>query len=457
MTVTVTVASPSADNRPKRAFCSHQPKWQRFQPTHLKLETKKAGEKEKETYQYQRQYSHVYSQRLTALRSRCWSQFETVSTTGTYTRFNRVLELREDVPSRIVGTLVKEPSDKDEAPIHPETECRPSDQLFLEDESGRVALQLDHVHDYCTGLVVGVQGKVDKVGTFHVEELVFPAPPAQPNLEGSSTMLPATLDANGDSSATKAPHVLLVSSLLCGDPNVPSLPRDMLAAYLQGQFTKDAAKVCRVLVVGGGPSSSATQDALHGVKEFDAFCLQLTKAGIPIDVIPGKNDPTTANWPQRPLHSSLMPHATAIVHRTPNPYAAALGSQLVLATDGTNIKDLQRQALSRNNGEDGTTTTVPSSELDALKRTLQWSHICPTGPDSVPTVPHMDQDPMVLEQLPHLYVCGNTTKFATTTTDDKKTTLLCVPQFSTTGEAVLVNLETMGVELLRFEDEESSS
>lgn len=452
--MTATVTSRTGDSRPKRAFCSHQPKWQRFQPTLLKPETKKAEEKEKETYQYQRQYSHVYSQRLTALRGRCWQQFETLTTTDVnYTRINRVLELREDVPSRVVGTLVKEANDPSEPPIH--GECRPSDQLFLEDESGRVALKLDHVHRYCTGVIVGVQGKVDKVGTFHVEELVLPAAPPHPSLDGTATMLPATVTNTDGSESEQAPHLLIVSSLLCGDPNVPSLPREMLIAYLQGQFTKDAAKVCRVLVVGGGPSQ--TQDLLHGVKEFDAFCLQLTKAGIPVDVMPGKNDPTTANWPQRPLHSSLLPHATAILHRTPNPYAAAMGPRLILATDGANVDDLQQRSLTIK--EDG--TLVPSTELEALKRTLEWSHLCPTGPDSVPTVPHLDQDPMVLEQLPHLYICGYASKFATSTTntasgnDDSKTTMICVPSFATSGEAVLVNLETMGVELLRFEDQEA--
>jgi len=447
--MTASSNSSTVGDRPRRAFCSHQPKWQRFQPTLLKPESKTAQQNDKESYQYQRQYSHVYSQRLTALRGRCWKRFESLNPTANYARINRVLELHEDVPSRIVGTLVKETNDRSETPIH--GDCRPSDQLFLEDESGRVALKVDHVHQYCTGVVVGIQGKVDKIGTLHVEELVLPAAPPQPSLGDKAVMLSSNVP-GADGSANGKPHLLLVSSLLCGDPNVPSLPREMLLAYLQGQFTKDSAKICRVLIVGG--VAAQIQDVLHGVKEFDAFCLQLTKAGIPIDVMPGKRDPTTANWPQRPLHSSLLPNATAIVHRTPNPYAANLGSNHVLATDGTNIEDLQQHSLTLQ--ADGTAS--PSTELEALQRTLEWSHICPTGPDSVPTVPHMDQDPMVLDQLPHLYVCGNASKFATATTkssDGSKTTCVCIPQFSITGEAVLVNLETMGVELLRFEEQDA--
>lgn len=418
--------------RPKRAFSKHQPKWQRYQTTLLQPETKKESQKEQETYQYQRQYSHVYSQRLQALRNRCWKQFLTVTSSGEYTRIHRVLELREDVPSQIVGTLVKETTDPSEAPLY--GNCRSSDQLYLEDESGRVALQLDKdgVHEYCTGVVVGVQGKVDKLGTFHVDQLVLPAPPLHPTVESIQSR----------SSNDQAPHLLLISSLLCGDPNTPSLPRELLVSYLQGQFTEDASKVCRAIICGGGATS---HDPLFGLKELDAFLVQLAHAGIPVDILPGKNDPTTANWPQRPLHSSLLPHASsALVNRTPNPSAAIHGGKLVVATDGTNIEDLQQHILCLPGNS-------PVSALDALQCTLEWSHLCPTGPDSVPTVPHLEQDPMVLEELPHVLVCGNATRFATRTTPT--TTLICVPQFSQTGEAVLVNLETLQVELLRFQEE----
>jgi DNA polymerase delta subunit 2 len=235
--------------------------------------------------------------------------------------------------------------------------------------------------------------------------------------------------------------LLIVSSLLCGDPNVSSLPREMLVSYLQGHFTDDAAKVARVFLAGSGPSH---QDPLSGIKELDGFCLQLGRIGIPLDVMPSKQDPTTVNWPQRPLHSSLLPHATNSLSRTPNPYAAGHGNQFVVGTDGVNVRDLQRFVL--------TADKEPLSEIEALERTLKWGHLCPTGPSSVPTVPHVGADPMLLDRRPHIYVCGDSSEFATKTVNG--TTLICVPKFSETGEAVLVNLETKDVQLLRFEDNE---
>jgi len=232
-----------------------------------------------------------------------------------------------------------------------------------------------------------------------------------------------------------------------------------------------------------------------GMRELDGFCLQVAgSAGVPIDVLPGKDDPTTANWPQRPLHSSLLPlsdrflaggqqqpDGVGLLQRTPNPYAASMqipnqkhsgdssnsnkGNQYVVGTDGRNIQDLVQSLLLEQNEDEETPedgAAVPSSsslrpvtELEALEKTLRWGHICPTGPSSVPCQPHSISDPMVLDCQPDLYFCGNSSQFDTTLLEEEegeKIRLVCVPKFAETGEAVLVNLVTMGVELLRFEE-----
>lgn len=431
MTATV-VANSGQDDRPKRAYAAHTPKWQRFQAKLIVPTNKAAGavsNQESSVHPYQRQYASVYYQRLMALKPRCWKAMENEA----YKKIDRVLGLREKVPSLLVGTLVKECTKPSEDPVVADSECRPSDQLYLEDESGRVALELKDTHQYCTGVVMGVKGVVDAGGTLQVEALFPPAAPAPAALTGAITQ---------SKPVAHSPHLLIVSSLLCADPEVSSLAREMLVAYLQGQFTLDAAKVCRVLVAGNGPGA---KDVLQGVKDLDCFGMQMKSCGIPLDILPGKNDPTTANWPQRPLHSSLIPHSGNFISRTPNPYAAGHGTQLVVGTDGANISDLQKFILNEHNEK--------ISELEALEKTLEWSHICPTGPSSVPTVPHLEHDPMVLEHKPQVYFCGNASKFDHKIRDDG-TVLLCVPKFSETSEAVLINLETLKVELLRFESNE---
>lgn len=483
--------------RPVRAHAAHIPKWQRFQPRMIKQTemTTSVESTEKELFAYQKQYSHVYSHRLTALKNRCWTALakagsstdnsvvsggeDPLNGTGEIIKVNRVLELQEDQVSQIVGTLVKDITDPKEGTIitssspSSETVCRPSDQLFLEDESGRVALTGTDVHTYCTGVVVGIQGKVDQKGNLHVQTIVppvplSPTPPADVNssssIDGGGDDVPITLS----EPAGLTPHLLLVSSLLCGDPSVSSLPREMLVGYLQGQFTDDASKVCRIVVAGSGPSSTTPLD---GLRELDMWGVQVCSAdggiAIPIDLMPSSTDPTTRNWPQRPLHSCLLPHARRpMLFLPPNPYEALYANnKVVIGTDGLNVRDLQRHVLvsSRRDDDDdvdddvdrgtagGDGTVRRLTELEALERTLEWSHLCPTGPDSLGMVPH--DDPMVMSGCaPHVYFCGNCEEgFATKVSSTNGITrLICVPKFSDTGEAVLVNLETLEVELLRF-------
>lgn len=415
----------------ERAFATHTPMWQRFQ-----ADFAQASSKTSETLSnvYSRQYSHVYAQRLAMLKPRCW---EAVPSEGV-TRVSRVLDLREDSTCVVAGTIVKECESASDDPINPKSECRDSDVLFLEDESGRVMLATDGLHQWCTGVVVAVQGIVKDGGVMHVEKMY--APTAAPSLTIEGELKPPSHD------NYLSPHIMLISGINAGDPNVCSLTRDMLLGYLEGQLTPNAAKICRVIVAGNSASSTA-----FGVQELDGWIALVCAAGIPVDLIPGQDDPTTANWPQRPFHSSLLKYSCSfldkgLLSRTPNPFACGLGDKYVVGTDGRNVSDLQKYLANSQ------TTYTP---LEALRESLRWQHICPTGPSSVPTVPHGETDPMVLVDTPHLYFAGNCKCFETDLVEqgDMKTRLVCVPKFAETGEVVLVNLDTLDCELVRFEDQ----
>ena len=236
------------------------------------------------------------------------------------------------------------------------------------------------------------------------------------------------------------------------------------------------------MVIAGGSTTGHDEYPTVGLKELDSFCYQICLAGIPVDILPGIEDPTTANWPQRPLHRSLLQHSSdpskvppAMLSRVPNPYGAVLHHKYLLGTDGTNVIDLSQSLLTPNtahNTQDGSEEDqpafVPVSHLEALRRTLQCGHMCPTGPDTVPTMPHAESDPMVLpeNESPHIYFAGNCDAFDTDvmevpdpniTDPQKKTTmmkvrLVCIPKFSDTGEAVLVNLETLDTKSILFPD-----
>ena len=408
-----------------RVFSPHVPKWQSFQGA-LIVPSNSVGDKDQQQHAYQRQYSHVYHQRLAMLGPRVWKG---ITVDQGVTKIQRVLELREGVDSVLVGTLVMEPSLDKKDPIHQDVpNCKTGDALYLEDESGRVALGLDQLHSYCTGVVAGVRGILQPDGVLIVKEVYSPESP--PKAVSSS---PASTD---------RPYLLLLSGLQCGGPEVSSIPRELLLCYLQGRFgTEKASKVGHVVIAGGLVSGDTSMTP--ALRDLDAFLLSLSASGLPVDVLPGQDDPTTANWPQRPVHSALLPRSGARINRTPNPYAAEHSGTLVVGTDGRNVTDLTTRLLSAEN--------EPVSELHALEQTLEWSHICPSGPASVPTVPHAETDPMVLTKSPSIYFMGNAKKFATSKLGD--TRVICLPSFGTSGQAVLVDMESLDVEILKFEDE----
>jgi DNA polymerase delta subunit 2 len=495
--MTLTVQPPAQQ---QRAFCAHQPKWQRFQTSLLVASTQSAAataaskvQVKVDVHPYQRQYAHVYHERLEVLGPRCWEAIPVEEKEDkksiAIARVQRILELQEGVLSAAVGTLVKERSTdaaKGEETLHPDSKCSSSDALFLEDTSGRVALEFvndngcnnDNVHNYCTGMVVGVVGIVGADGVLTIRSVHHPV--AAPDFESTST---SASDTTPENEASLAPHILFLSGLQCGGAHVSSLPRELLVAYLEGRFSAaNAARVSRVVIAGGSCSNSNSNSSMSAaVKELDAFLLQVAGAGIPIDILPGQDDPVSANWPQRPLHRSLLKqtvrYCSNLVNRTPNPYSAVCAdNKLMVGTDGANVQDLARSLLwteattksTKDDDDDAmdtdpvkketTTSFQPVSELQALERTLTAGHVCPTGPDTVPTIPHPREDPMVLTVTPDVYFAGNCSKFATSLVatgvndSSSKKRLVCLPKFAETGEAVLVNMETLGVELLCFEE-----
>ena len=281
---------------------------------------------------YLRQYSHVYSRRLAALRDRCLEAAReggggtaaTAAATATTTAappppppaVGRILELIEDRPCLLVGTVAKtckarpptdsvyhsgaaagsylgtsQPTDLYLEPVR--TYCSPpgedgeEDRIVLEDESGRVEL-VDggggalRPGGLATGAVVAVVGTVREGtgGALSVSSVHFPSPPPPgpaPRGEGggeaqvgatASSAAASSSSSSSSSSANGDAHVLLISGLGCGASGEGKgslgLRRDLVLDYLAGHTDpgRDGARVARVVVAGGGcalPSSVAAE------------------------------------------------------------------------------------------------------------------------------------------------------------------------------------------------------
>eukprot|EP00246_Nothoceros_aenigmaticus_P018642 TRINITY_DN9842_c0_g1_i2.p1 TRINITY_DN9842_c0_g1~~TRINITY_DN9842_c0_g1_i2.p1 ORF type:complete len:444 (+),score=70.47 TRINITY_DN9842_c0_g1_i2:176-1507(+) len=399
------------------------------------------------------QYSQLYFARLHTLRERIkaiskakWPAVPVCN----------ILGLEQGKVCVVVGTLYKQmvlkPTILDEYSkersnvplVTPDKFTHATDHLILEDESGRVKLAGDAAYPplYVTGVVVGILGQEDKDGVLRIHEILEAGLPPQ-------TPLPCSIPPEDK-------FVALVSGLKIGvngsNPLLLQLLIDHLTGYLGEQEEQSlSAQVVHVVIVGN--SVDLPQNLLHGqpvaskeqgkliepVKELDLALTQIA-AAMRVDIMPGANDPANYSLPQQPLHRCLFPGAAvySTFHSATNPHQFELDGVQFLGSSGQCIDDLAKYS----EGYD---------PLDFMERSLRWRHLAPTAPDTLGCYPFTTDDPFVIESCPHVYFCGNQKQYASRLVKGpagQQVRMVCIPRFSETGIAVLVNIRTLECHLV---------
>lgn len=212
------------------------------------------------------------------------------------------------------------------------------DSLILEDEYGRVQLvgvseEALPVSQLASGIVLAVEGIEGQGGKFQVSRMFLPGFPPQvtPHINAGSTAAVAANSAAAAASASShtPAYILCVSGLSLGAPGSSPLPLQMLIDYITGYLGgasehKSSSSIVRVLILGNslhrftkkqgfGKETSRAEDAdtqerhvTQPLKQLDLVLTQLS-AALPVDIIPGENDPSTFTLPQQPLHKCMFP------------------------------------------------------------------------------------------------------------------------------------------------------
>jgi DNA polymerase delta subunit 2 len=407
---------------------------------------------QKEMYRGQ-QYSQIYFARLHLMRTLLYSLLPNWKL---HLPICTVLGLEEGKECAIVGTLYKhmklKPCILDEyskersaGPIvQPHNFVHADDELVLEDESGRVKLRGDILLPsvYVTGNVVALHGKETSAGDFLVEDILEPGLPPQ---------LELPLDSGEDK------YVVFISGLNIGRSTNP-LQFQLLVDHISGHLGDEteqsiAAKIVHVVISGNSvqlPSGllngqnlgSKDQSKLfEPIKEMDILLTQIASS-LPLDIMPGPNDPSNFALPQQPLHKCLFPgSATYNTFRScPNPHSFQLDNVRFLGTSGQNIDDLDKYSEAKD-------------RLEYMERTLRWRHLAPTAPNTLGCYPFTDRDPFFIEKCPHVYFVGNQKKYETRLmkgSDGQIVRLICIPIFSETGVAVVLNMRNLECHTLTF-------
>ncbi|CEH12524.1 DNA polymerase delta, regulatory subunit 55 [Ceraceosorus bombacis] len=337
-----------------------------------------------------------------------------------------------------------------------------TDEIFLEDESGRIRLvggtamhasadsqastsapqnSRSWRDSLVTGVVCAVLGTETRAGDFDVVDVVLPGIPRS-LAKSDAKSRDEAMDVDGE----KGEWVAFVSGIEVGDEKafetkeeegtsasasdgqeddgLGMLRNELLAEWLRGETLSEidagvSVRDVSALILAG--NSCAVPSALRTVENkagrprafntnpLDHYLAALTQS-IQVQILPGARDPAGLAMPQQPLHKALFPRSAGSAEgsnaliRATNPAWSAFGNALILGTSGQNIDDLFKYV------EGGT----DEDRLRMACNTLRWGHLAPTAPDTLCCYPFTDRDPFLITRSPHIYFVGNQPRFATT-------------------------------------------
>jgi len=301
--------------------------------------------------------------------------------------------------------------------------------------------------DFVTGVVLALLGFEDDSGKFNVEDICCADIP----ISKSSSILPS-----------EPKYLALVSGFDIGSGHDSLLSIQEMVFTLMGktgipEVQKMMSQVSR-LIIAGNSLSSATQDrsvldkaryllrnnmaaSIEAIQQLDDFLFQLASS-IPVDLMPGPHDPANYVLPQQPLHHCMLPqsYSCSTFQTVGNPYSCCIAGRIVTGTSGQPINDIRKNSMLE-------------TALDALEKTLEWRHMCPTAPDTLGCYPYKDDDPFIFDRCPDIYFAGNQDVFGDRlwkSAEGQSVRLISIPRFSETSTVVLVDIVSLECHTLSF-------
>ncbi|KAJ5403856.1 DNA polymerase delta subunit 2 [Penicillium cosmopolitanum] len=386
-----------------------------------------------------------------------------------------------------------------------------STQIMLEDESGRLRLTgtfLSATH-LVTGAIIAVLGTENSNGDFEVIDIKVPDLPLQPprwERDGG-----APTGTQGKGSAEGGGKIAFVSGLGITGTSSDTLSLELLTDYLLGYtglgseengISANASKITRLVIAGNSLGAPVNTEPAPGSKpmqkkygydasaynalpitQLDNFLAEILPS-IPVTLMPGDQDPANFTLPQQGIHRAMFPQARAYCappahgddkqepgwfDSVTNPWEGDVEGWRLWGCSGQNVDDVLRYLDFA--GDDENETDSAEARMRVMEAMLRWRCGVPTAPDTLWSYPFQEVDPFVLEACPHIFFAGSQPSFKTTLIDDMiplrldggdtemtdtgnnsptRVRVLSIPRFQKTGELVLVDTETLEVEVVRF-------
>lgn len=344
-----------------------------------------------------------------------------------------------------------------------ENYCSDKDTAYLEDEMLRIKIIGDNVDltKIVTGVVCGLIGKKLDDGTFKVEDWCFPGCPTK--------KLTPTLTTSASSSSTTISDgkLLLLSGLDLANKTNNTMSLELLIEWITGMAgsintQKEVSSIVNILIAGNSVKSTSfhhdniqglmnsktlktqdTQEISTAIKKLDNILNELLKYSSVI-LMPGEHDPTNLMLPQKPIHRFMLKNSYKYDNYkgVTNPWIGNIGNRIISGTSGQPIDDIIKVTGNNN-----------ISTIEWMEKTLEWCQFCPTAPDTLPSYPYNGNDLFIMQECPDIYFVGNADKFDTKLwkgEDGQMVRIICIPKFSTTNSAVLIDLKSLEVTPMYF-------
>ncbi|KZC11620.1 PREDICTED: DNA polymerase delta small subunit-like [Dufourea novaeangliae] len=414
---------------------------------------------------FEEQYSSIYVARLTALRYHLlqkvkvkWAQYEVVT-------LSELCEKNEGNDYIIIGTLYKHQELKpsilrelsEELQITTQTPrtnyAAFKDLIFLEGETLRIKLVGSHmnIQNVVTGIVCAVLGHELNSGEFYVVDWCFPG----------CNLKPIALN----KPLKQCGKILLISGLDLAN-NTQSLSLNLFSEWISGmigctEVQREVASIVCIIIAGNSVRGSIEvynhkeyfitkahneaifKEAAAVTYKLDNFLASIAQC-CPIILMPGEFDPSCHALPQQSLHPCILPQCSRLkrFYGVTNPWCGRINSRIIAGSSGQPILDIMNVS--------GLANTSP---LTWLECTLDWKHYAPTAPDTVPAYPYSKIDPFIITEYPDIYFAGNMDKYDTklvTANEGQTIRVICIPKFSETQTAVLVDLQDLRSQPVSF-------
>ena len=297
-----------------------------------------------------------------------------------------------------------------------------TDLIYLEDQTGKILLKGSiNPINFVNGLIIGVSGIYHfEEAFFEVENIYFPYIP--PDSSNSFQKVPCLIGFISD---------IALNSLYFDYPlfmkNFRSIPPLSLLVVIGNIFDFSSSNL-------QSSPENAVEEWKSQIEIIEAQPISIMneifhECNFPVILIPGLKDLVDGYFPIQPFQSVLIEKENSHIISTTNPAKFSFENIKFLVMSGEPIEDIEK---------------CTNMDYENCKQSLiLWRHFAPTAITNYGGVVSYDNDLLVIDEIPDIFVTGNAPELSLSNFHDIM--LLSIPNYQKSQMMTVLNLQNLEV------------